>query len=77
MGTEVRIRDSLLESGETIHLVLPLVRRTEAEGHKEGEIRQLLNLVSGLGGPSCIDHVSNGYFGTFNELQPLAHHVGS
>ena len=67
MGTEVSVRDHLLESGETIHLVLPLVGRTEAEG----EIKQFFNLISGLGGPSCIALVSNGYFGIFNGLRHL------
>lgn len=46
MGTKVSIHDIFLESGETIHCVLPLVRRTEAEGHKEGEIKQFLIISS-------------------------------
>lgn len=46
MGTKVSLLDGLVESGETIQLVLPLVRRTEAEGHKEGEIKQFLIIWS-------------------------------
>lgn len=42
MGPKGSTCDCLLELGETIYFVLPVVGRAEAEGHKEGEIRQFL-----------------------------------
>lgn len=42
MGYMVSICDYPLESVESIHPVLPLVRRAGGEDHREGEIKQFL-----------------------------------